>query len=321
MTGLALGSVITPTGVFLGAPEPGSDEWVALRVAGITGTDMAAILGYSRRDNARTVWHHKRGDAIERREDDELNEAARWGVLLEPVVADEWARRQKAMIADGGHFAHAMHPWRRAQVDRLVAVCPDAEDQTTLLCALEVKTRNAFVAGTWLDDVPDDVLAQVAWQRMVTGLDHIHVACLIGGQKPVNHTYVRDDQLESFLLTAAEEVWEHVTDDTPPPVDWDAIMSDLLDALAPDRSGTRELDHAEFTTLMAEWRAKQEAERLALLAKARVDGKIKNAMGEGDDAVEVLTYGGEPVFTWREQDRRGYTVEPTSFRVLRGPQR
>lgn len=320
---IGTGPHLTPAAIYHGNPEPGSEPWVVLRRAGITGTDVVAIVGESRRDNARTVWHTKRGDVIERRPaDEELSEAALWGTLLEPTVAAEWARRHSVAIADGGIFVNSNAPWMRAQVDRLVATCPDRDDQDTLLCALEVKTRNAFVAGKWRTELPDDVLAQAAWQRAVTGLDHIHVACLVGGQRLIEHTYVRDDRLEEWLAAAAWGVWECVQEDRPPEVDWDAIMVELLDALAPDRSGTREMTRDEYVTLMAEWRAKQECERQALLAKARVDGKIKAAMGDGDAAVEVLTFEREPVFTWKAGPRAGYTVAPNpSVRRLIGPPR
>jgi len=311
---------VTPDAEYLGDPEPGSPEWVALRRAGITGTDVVAIAGESTRDNARTVWHLKRGDAIER-PDDDTTEAADWGNELEPVVARVWARRHSVYLGAGGIFANLAHPWRRSQIDRMVITCPDLDIQEQIVCGLEVKTRSAFVAGKWRDDVPDDVLAQVAWQRLVTGLDHIHVACLIGGQRLIEHTYRRDDKLETWLLAAAEAVWENVKTDTPPEIEWDAIMAQLLDTLFPDRAGTREMSDAEFAELMGAWRARQQLEDDAVRAKGYAEAKIKTAMGSGADAVEVLTWSGIPVFTWRMTDRDGYTVPQKSFRTLRGPNR
>jgi putative phage-type endonuclease len=312
---------VTPDAVFLGDPEPDTPEWVAMRRAGIGGTDVVAIVGESKHDNARTIWHDKRGDVLKLDDDADQSEAAEWGKELEPTVARVWARRRGAVLAHGGILGNVAEPWMRAQLDRMVIVCPDHDDQEQIMCALEVKTRNAFVAGKWRDDVPDDVLAQVAWQRLVTGLDHIHVACLIGGQRLVEHTYTRDVGLESYLSTAAAEMWQCVVDDVAPEVDWDALMSDLLDTLAPNRSGARDMGTDEAAKLIAAWRAKQAAQDVAGNAKAYAEGLIKNAMGSGEDAVEVLTYNGETVFTWREQGREPYSVGPATFRVLRGPRR
>ena len=320
--GFSVGSLVTPSGVYLGDPTPGDPDWIGLRMAGITGTDVVAIVGESRRDNARTVWHHKRGDVLERLDDDPDdpdNEPARWGNLLEPLVAHEWARRRKAYLAPGGIFGNHDVPWMRSQLDRLLLVCPDVPAQDEIVCALEVKTRNAFVAAKWRDDVPDDVLAQAAWQRLVTGLDHVHVACLIGGQRLIDHTYRADEQLEAYLFGAAQRVWQQVQDDEPPEVEWDRIMAELLEKLAPNRSGAREMTPKEYTKLMGAWVAKCEHAAIAGRAKAHAEAVIKNAMGSGEDAVEILTRDGDPVFTWKAVDRDAYAVAPTTYRALRGP--
>lgn len=326
--------------VYLGDPEPETPAWLALRAEGITGTDIRAIVGEDRRRNALTVWHEKRGTAIA--DDDPAGEAAEWGNILEPVVATEWARRHRwfSTHADGvtvpytstpfrgGIWRHHEASWMRAQLDYLLPWCPDVgitdAGRDAPQCALEIKTRNQFVAGRWRDDVPDDVLAQVAWQRMVTGLDHVHVACLIGGQRLVEHTYRRDAELEAYIAAAAAQVWDHVERDTPPEVDWDDTMVKLLDVMIPNRSGARELTTDEATSLLALWEAKQAAEDQAMKVKGVCDSRILRAFGDlqdGRPAAEVLSFQGENLFTYKQIDRRGYTVAPTTYRALQGPRR
>lgn len=332
---LQLADPVGPDGVYLGNPDPDTPHWHELRRAGIGGTDVAAIVGERRASsNARKIWHEKRGDVLPF---DEESEPARWGRLLEPVIAEDWAARTGAVLLPGGIICNRAEPWMRAQIDRRVDWCPDQQVGTARplggVCAVEIKTRNAFVAGKWADDAPDDVLAQVAWQRRVTGLDHIHVVCLIGGQRLVEHTYTADPELEQYLTTAAGRVWDDVVNDTPPEIDWDDTLSQLLDMLVPNRAGARELEPETAARLLAAWQAKQVAEDMALKLKAAADAQVKHAMGEGDDAVEVLTLHGQPLFTYRSQTKRSVKVgdalavapelvhTSAPFRVLRGPQR
>lgn len=303
---------VTPAGVLLGSPAPGSEEWFALRRGGITATDLPKILGLSKYGNARSVWHDKRGEL----DPDPGGEAAHWGHLLEDVVTREWSHRRDADAFRVGLIANATDPWMRVALDRVVVWCPDADDIETRAvpnvegespmpaCALEVKTRSAFTAGRWRDDVPDDVLAQVAWQRLTTGLDHIHIACLLGGQRLVEHRYDADTDLEQYLLAAGWSVWRDVQNGTPPAVDMDGVLADLLDQLFPDRAGEREVDAATAERLLAAYCSAKDAEATAERMKDAARASVISEMGEH----EVLTHGGTPVFTYRPQTKQSINV-------------
>lgn len=300
--------LVTPTGVLLGEPAPESVDWFRLRRGGITATDLPKILDLSAYGNARSVWHDKRGELPR----DEGGEAARWGHLLEDVVAAEWATRhedgpqsgrQLVLLAPVGIIANRDDPWMRCALDRLVlAGCPDDSPRGT--CALEVKTRSAYVAGRWRDDVPDDVLAQVAWQRRATGLDHIHIACLLGGQKLVEHRYDQDAALEAYLVEAARAVWRDVLDGTPPPVDMTGVLAALLDQLHPDRAGEHDVDPVTAADLVAEYEAAAAAVKAAEAAKDAARARVLSALGDK----EILTTAGEPVFTYRPQTKTTISV-------------
>ena len=243
------GALVTPTGVLVTDAAPETPDWFAARAAGITGTDLPKILGLSKYGNALSVWLDKRGEAPA----DEVGEAATWGHILEDPVAQEWAQRNAAVVERVGVLAHAEHGHRRASLDRLVApgTCPDGRDSVLLTalggCGLEVKTRNAFVAGRWSDDIPDDVLAQVQWGLHVTGLHHMHVAVLIGGQELRQFRVDRDAALEAYLIEEADRVWQAYTDGIPPVAapDRDGVLLDLLNRMYEAREGDRDLDPAE----------------------------------------------------------------------------
>lgn len=235
--------------------EPQTEEWFAARRTGITATDLPKILGLSKYGNALSVWHDKRGELPP----DEAGPAARWGHLLEDVIAEAWAADHGTEVRRIGVMANVDYPWRQAALDRLVMTCPDGDGA----CWLEVKCRSAFKAGAWREEVPDDVLAQVAWQRIVTGLDHGHVAVLIGGNDLREFRYDRDDALEAFLIDQADAAWRGVQDGTPPTVDATSALLDLLDRLHPNRDGATPVDRKVAAQLRADYDAAADIERYA----------------------------------------------------------
>lgn len=284
--------VKVPPGAFLlGAPEPNTANWYGLRRQGITATDLPQILGLSSYGNARTVWHNKRGEIS----GDDLSEAGQWGHLLEDVVAQEWARRTGNTVSRVGILGSKVWPWMLASCDRLI---------DGVNAALEVKTRNQFAAGKWRDEIPDDVLAQVAWQRMVGDFDYVEVACLIGGQRLVTYRYEEDADLEAYLARVAEEVWEKVRSGIPPAVDMDGVLVRLLEQLYADRKGTLEVTVKQAAGLIEAADTASKAAKMAEAAKDASKAWILSIMGEN----EVLTYDDEPLFTYRAQNTHSISV-------------
>ena len=281
----------TPTATLIAPAGLPRDRWLQVRRQGIGGSDLPAIAGCSKYRTKLHVYLEKRGEFS----DDGGSEAARWGQLLEDVIAREWATRHGVKVRRVGTLAHRDHPWRLVNLDRLVAGCPDGR------CALEVKTRNAWDAGSWRDDVPDDVLAQVQWELHVTGLDHVHVFALIGGQRPVHHILHPDQELIAFLVTEAADLWRHVQDGVPPAVDPSALLVDLLDRLHPHRDGTVEVDYAHAVGIAARHAAAAALVSEGEAAKEAAKAEAVALLGGADTA--VLPGGEAPAWTYRPQNR------------------
>ena len=277
--------------LLLGDPPPESEEWYALRRAGITATDIPRILGLSRHGNALSVWLDKRGDLPAA----EASEAARWGQLLEGPVAAEWAARRSVTLSRVGVLAHWEHPWRRACLDRMVDSCPDGDGP----CALEIKTRSAWVASQWGGDVPDDVLAQVEWQMHVAGVGHVHVACLIGGQRLVDVRVDTDPQVRDLIVADAAGVWQCVLDGSPPEVDPDALLARVLDAWHVDRSGWVDVPETQARALLGQLAYARAEARAADERAEQARAAVVAELGAGD----TLTVYGEPVCTYLADSR------------------
>lgn len=297
--------LLTPTGLLVTAAEPDTDEWFAARRNGITGTDLPKILGLTRYGNALSVWLDKRGEL-----DDDAGEAARWGQLLEEPVAQEWATRHGTTVDDVGVLAHVEHGWMRASLDRLVDTCPDGAGP----CALEVKTRSAWVADQWAEGVPDSVLAQTTWGLMVTGLAHHHVAALIGGQRLVSYRVDRDPKLEQYLLDAARPVWQAVVDGVPPEAhpDSEGVLLELLDRLYAKREGDRELDPGDA----GEWLALYEDGLEQAKRGEALKTQAKTALVQMLDDGETGLVAGAPRFTYKRPEP-GYALPAAELRRLR----
>lgn len=288
----ALATGRTPTGVVVCDADPLTDEWFAARREGITATDIPKILGESEYGNAISVWMDKRGEWPDDIGDPE---AAEWGHILEPVVARKWAddHNTRALVIEMLGKKGAL--WMRASLDRLVLRCPLDDTRPAYTCGLEVKTRSAFVAGRWREDTPDDVLAQVAWQRVVSGVDHIHTVCLIGGQRLVEHVYHRDQALEDFIVAEATRVWQHVQDGTQPDADANALLTKVLDRLYPNRDGVIELDRVKALAAVDAYEAARVDEASAKRRKEAAKAELVQLLG----ANEVALVDDRPAFTYQ----------------------
>jgi putative phage-type endonuclease len=300
---------VTPTGRLVTDAEPETDEWFAARREGITGTDLPKILGLTKYGNALSVWLDKRGEL-----DDDAGEAARWGQLLEETVAQEWAHRHAAHVVRVGVLAHTAKPWMRASLDRLVipGSCPDGGDQ----CGLEVKTRSAFKAAEYRTGVPDDVLAQVEWGLLVTGLDHMHVAVLIGGQRLESLRVDRDELVERYLAEAAEPVWRAVLAGTPPEAhpDSEGVLLDLLNKLYAKREGERDLPD-DARAWLDRYAVGVELAREAKKVQTEAKTALVQMLDDGDTGL----LDGRVAFTYR-RPAPGVTVTADALKALRAHQ-
>lgn len=288
---------LTPTGVVAGTYPPNTPDWYALRRTGIGSSDVPAILGLSRYRSAAHVWAEKRGELGS----DESGEAARWGTLLEDIVAREWADRRGTQVHPVPTLRHHEVSHRMANPDRLVPWCPDLPDRVPAapVCGLEVKTRSAWSAGSWREDVPDDVLAQVLWQLEVTGLDHMHVACLVGGQRLVEHTVHPDPVVQAYIVRETDALWAAVQTGVRPVVDEAALLLDLLDRLYPDRAGDVEIDPTVAARLRAAYDLGKQTEAAGKEEALAVKAALVELLGSGD----VATVDGQPVATYRPVER------------------
>lgn len=295
----ATGRRDTPTGTIVARLDPQVDRalWLALRRTGIGSSDMAAVLGMSKYRSELDVYLDKRGETP--LDDDQSSEAAHWGNLLEHIVATEWADRHGVKVRRVGTVAHVEHRHMLCDLDRYVIGCSDHER-----CALEVKTRSAFKADEWRVDgiptVPEDVEAQTMQQLAVTGLDAIHVAALIGGQRLESRLVAPDPDYIADLFTVGDQFWtQNVIAGVPPEISSLDLLVGMLTRLTPEKGVVADLDDVQQRQVMHLSRIIAEGVRAAV-RKDQAEAELKAIIGE--DATDVVI-DREPWWTWRSQNK------------------
>lgn len=296
--------------VLLSTPDLDRGHWLGIRRRGIGGSDVPGILGLSRWASPLSVYMDKLGELT----DSDPGEAAEWGNLLEPVVADKWSRDSGIATWPVGTVAHPERTWQLASLDRVYGD-PQAEVPAG---GLEVKTTNQYLSDDWDSEegrMPDAARLQVQHYMDVTGLREFTVAALIGGQslRVFRETY--DAELAEMIRTEAERFWtQHVLTHTPPPIDGSRITADLLGRLYEvELDELRVLDALEVRSLLE---AREHAAAVMKGAEADLDlanNKLKALLGPKT----VGVVGGQPVVTWKPQTRAEHVVKESTFRVLR----
>lgn len=190
--------------------EEDEAAWLAARTRGIGGSDVGAICGVSPFTSARQIYLNKTGQFDEGlKPSDTAKERMHFGHMLEPIVADEYARR----VLDGtgcrlvdidATMQHKDHPWALANVDRLIV---DAEGKPVGI--LECKTTSEYMNEEWESgEILMSYIYQLNWYLWILGLEKGAFACLVGGNKFYHYEVFRNDELlQETIIPAAKRFW------------------------------------------------------------------------------------------------------------------
>lgn len=224
--------------------EPTRAEWLASRKGGIGSSDIAALVGADPYRTPLDVWLDKTGrgaDGIETR-------PMRLGKKLEPVILSEY-EHETGRLARLNSLLH-VHP-----ALEIAVATPDAFEVESR-DGIEMKAPGLRQAKRWgpsgSDEVPEQYLAQCAWQMAVTGRDRWHLAALLGGQEFRVYRIERDRELEEGLLEAAARFWrDHVVVDRAPALDASEAARRYVERLFPaNRGAIREATSEEIATAL-----------------------------------------------------------------------
>lgn len=255
--------------------ELSRDEWLEARKAGLGGSDISAVLGFSVYRSPWDVWAEKTGVKTWQ---DGNSDAADLGIALEP-----WLREQASLMLDVTvmepacrTYAHDEHGWRMCSPD---GVLPDGR-------LLEAKTAGlASGFGTprgWDGGTPLGYEFQVRWSMHVMDAPAAEIVALVAGMGLLRRTITRDPVIEADLV-AQVSAWhaKHIVSGEEPPLG--ARDEEAMQLLFPRSDGEQiDLTRTNALEYWSTYQAAHEREKAAKAAKSEAAANLKRLIGENE---------------------------------------
>lgn len=276
-----------------------------MRRKSVGASDSAAVLGLSRWKTALHVYLEKRGELPE----GGMSEPARWGLMLEDVVAEAYRERAGVNYVPFETIGTRPDlPLLHACYDR-IAVPPEGPPYPVELKTAREAGPDWGEEGT--DQVPQEYLIQVQHQLLVSRAERADLAVLIGGQDFRVYSFRPSEAIHLAIVKAAADFWALVENADPPPPDYRHPSTlDLIQELH-GCEGEVALDQFALTLARAYRGHKQavkEHEDAADCCKAELIDRM------GGAEVAHLPEGWR--LTRRRVSRKGYEVGPNSYHTF-----
>lgn len=255
-------------------------EWLKQRMTGVGGSDAPIVCGFSKFKSPMGLWLEKTGQV----EPEEAGEAAYWGNVHEPVIAEEFKRRHPEIRVQRRTkmYRSKKYPFIIGNIDRHI-FCKDRGHGV-----LEIKTANEWLRGEWASgNIPPAYRVQIQHYLYVTGYEWAYVAVLIGGNKYVEYVIDRDEDLIQMVVERERLFWQYVTTETPPFdfVDGSQASSDILKFMFRD-SIDEQIVLPEDAIILAEQREKaRENEKHWKEQKVAAENKLKAMLGNNESGL------------------------------------
>lgn len=274
------------------------------RRKGIGGSDAPVILGLSKWKTPLQLWLEKTGRLGETADTPIL----RRGRKLEAVVASEYEIETGRKLDAFTPVSRVDRPWQIGHIDRLIVA--DAEHDGTGV--FEGKAANVFKIREWDEEAPLPAQVQLQHYLAVTGLKWGSVAGLLGGIDFKYQDFTRNDEFIEKLTAAEAAFWKLVQDDTPPePTGRDTkLIGKVFEVL---QGKTIDLPDEALDLDCERLQVCAEIKRLEEL-RDDAEAKLKFML---HDAEYGRLPGGLGTYSFKNQNRKAYTVAATSFRSLR----
>lgn len=267
------------------------EDWLAARLKGVGGTDIATLMGANKYQTIFDAWSDKTNpNPVE-----ESSEAMWWGSQTEALTVERFEQETGLTTKRAGTYAHRKHPHHLINPDRF----------TSDGGVLEVKDHESLSeAGKTVlsGEVTDHAWCQLQWAMHVTGRSHGWFAAKVGKRAVVLGPYPRNDAAIGRMVEKANWFWNLVQEGTPPPIDFDTITAEEVALRFPtvEPESTVEVEALPLPELvlddltrLAELRATGEK---AAEERAAIETRLKAAIGDR----EYLTVGGRPVYRWQQ---------------------
>ena len=283
------------------------EEWLKYRKRGIGGSDVAALLGISKWTSAVALWLDKTNQT---NEPEEVNEAMRWGQILEPVIREQFRQiTGRPVVEVKAILQHPQYPFMIADIDGLTV------DEDGSPAILEVKNVSEYKRSEWSQGVPAYYQTQVQHYLLVTGVQKAYVIALFGGNSSAVYTVQADPEVQQMLVQVESDFWSKVQNMIRPEIDGTDASTKLLDSIY--RGGVSEeiimpTEAVEYVDAYIEASADEDS---AKARKNEAANHIKEIMGDYDRATcNGHTISWKPVTSERLDSKALKAAEPEIFK-------
>lgn len=207
------------------------EAWLRARRRGLTGSEVAAILGWHPYKSALEVYADKLGAMPD---DAAKGEAALWGQLFEPTIRDEYARRSGRRVIPSGELMQSRaRQWWLVTPD---GIQPEGDGMPSWAVGdglVEVKTTGN--GPSWHEEIPAYVQAQVQHQMLVTGALWNTIPWLPFPERALQWIDVAPHrEFQAMLGEKCDAFWCRILERRPPDPDGSDSSRRALFALHPE---------------------------------------------------------------------------------------
>ncbi len=266
------------------------EEWLRGRKEYIGGSEAAAIVGLSPYKTAVDIYMDKTSDEII----DLKSEAAEWGIMLEPLVANKYSSMTGHIVSEETNvLRHPEYPFLAANIDRWV----NGKE-----FVLECKTASHRQKDYWgreegTDSIPDQYLCQVAFYAAICDVPKVDIAVFFDIGDFRIYTYERNKSFEEKLLKLCINFWNnHVLTKIPPEP---RTLNDCS-LLYPRSIGENIVANSEIELEIKKIRDLKVQEKLLASELNESQVKIKSFMQENEALADS---SGLIMATWRNTER------------------
>jgi predicted phage-related endonuclease len=238
----------------------------------------------------------------------------RLGRLMEPVVIAEYAHRMGVLVdSPCPSLRCAAHPFLGATPDGNVH--PLGDDDFPLDAKTTTFRRAHEFGEEGTDELPHDIVMQAQQQMLVCGSERQDTAVLLDGRTLRVYTVRRHERLIEGLIAAAVELRDRIIAGEAPDPDWRHTGTPALVRTLYGVAEGRTIDLGQEAA--EQWREYQRlGKEASAIDKERkwLKARVEHAIG---DAAIARLPDGAAILTRKSVERKGYSVEPTSYIDLR----
>lgn len=251
------------------------EQWLEYRKTGIGGSDASVVCGINKYRSPVELWLEKTGQLPYQ----EAGEAAYWGTQLEPVVRSEFTKRTGIEVKLVKQLLQSEeHTFMQANLD---GICEHPDYGT---CIFEAKTASAYKSNEWENSIPAEYMLQIQHYMSVTGYKGTFIAVLIRGNTFKWKYIERDDEIIEMLIHLEADFWEHIVNNTPPPLDGSEASEKFLSDRYPESiPQSRIILPPEADVLIKEYDKETAILNEAAERRQRAENLLKEMLGDNEN--------------------------------------